>query len=107
MHSCGPSLAVALQASNLGTNHCVTNMQMTNNWKNVSICHTCNSTVTVPISFSLAESDAVDDAGMVEFVTDHRILGSQQDLKQTSVSIKATGIQDSVLGAMKGADLGF
>ncbi len=37
----------------------------------------------------LAEPDAVDDAGVVQGVADHGILGSQQGLKQAAVRVEA------------------
>lgn len=53
--------------------------------------------VAVTELLRLAEADAVDDAGVVQFITDDCILGCQQCFKKTRVGIEAGRIQDRIL----------
>jgi hypothetical protein len=47
----------------------------------------------------LAQADAVDDGGVVEFVADDRVLLAQQRFEQAAVGVERGGVQDGVLGA--------
>ena len=55
----------------------------------------------------LAEPEPVNDAGVVELVADGAVFLLEQHLKQPSIGIKATGIQDGVFPPMEGRDLAF
>lgn len=45
------------------------------------------------------QSDAIDDGGVVELITDDGVLSRQQRLKQTRVGVETAGVQNRVLGA--------
>ena len=53
--------------------------------------------VLVTESLSLAETDAVDDGGVVQLVGDDCIIGTEQCLEQTGVSVEAGCVQDGVI----------
>ena len=58
--------------------------------------------VVVTITFCLAETNAVDDAGMVQFVTDDSILSGEDGLKQTAIGIKTGRVKDRVIHSEEG-----
>jgi hypothetical protein len=47
-----------------------------------------------PSALCFAESDAVDDACVIELVADHGIFRRQDRLKEPAVCIEAAGVQD-------------
>ena len=61
----------------------------------------------VPELLSLAQSDAVYDGRVVEFIWDDGILGSEQNLENASVGIEARGVQDSILATVELRDFRF
>ena len=60
--------------------------------------------VAVTESLRFRETDAVDDAGVVELVGDDRVLGVEQSLEQAAVGVEAGAVQDRVLGSEKLTD---
>jgi len=58
-------------------------------------------TVFVAIALSLAQTDAIDNAGVIELVTDDGILGAKQRLKDTAVGVEAGAIKNRIFGAQK------
>jgi hypothetical protein len=52
----------------------------------------------------LAESDAVDQAGVVQGVADDGVLLAEEHLKESAVGVETGTIEDRVLGAQEGAD---
>src|SRR5262245_3351528 len=58
----------------------------------------------VAIALGLAETDPVDDRGMVERVADDGILFAEQRLEQSAISVEARGIEDRVAGAEEAGD---
>ncbi len=60
--------------------------------------------IRIPIPLRLAETDAVDDAGVVQLVADDGAIGIQQRLEQAAVGIEARRIQDRILGAKERRD---
>ena len=60
--------------------------------------------VRVAKALRLAQADAVDDAGVVERVADHRVLLAEQRLEQPAVRVEARRIEDRVLGAEEAAE---
>src|SRR5437763_205105 len=63
--------------------------------------------VLVTDALRVAEADAIDDAGVIEFVTDHRVLIGEQRFEQTAVSVEARRVKNGVLGAEKLCQRGF
>jgi hypothetical protein len=59
--------------------------------------------VPVPVSelLSFAESDSVDDGGMVELVGDDCVIGTEKLLEDSGVCVKTTCVQNGVLAGMK------
>ena len=55
--------------------------------------------VAVAQPLGLAESDAVDDRGVVQLVGNDGIVGPQQGLEQAAVGVEARGVEDRVGGA--------
>ena len=55
----------------------------------------------VPKFASFAQSDPIDDGGVVEFIWQDCILGSEEDLKQSCVGIEAGGIQNGIFSAVE------
>src|SRR6267143_1570958 len=53
--------------------------------------------VAMPLRF--AESDTVDDAGVVEFVTDDCVLIGEQRFEKSAIGVKGARIKDRVFGA--------
>jgi len=53
----------------------------------------------------LRQADAVDNAGMVERVTDYGVFGTENSFKQTAVGVKTGRIQNGIFRTMKIADL--
>mmetsp|Transcript_64028 Transcript_64028/g.165306 ORF Transcript_64028/g.165306 Transcript_64028/m.165306 type:complete len:265 (-) Transcript_64028:15-809(-) len=60
--------------------------------------------VVVPIALCLAETDAVDDRGVIQRIGDHGILGPEDGLEDAGVGIEAAGEEDGVLCAVELAD---
>mmetsp|Transcript_65596 Transcript_65596/g.140220 ORF Transcript_65596/g.140220 Transcript_65596/m.140220 type:complete len:358 (+) Transcript_65596:63-1136(+) len=63
--------------------------------------------VVVAVTLSLAETDAIDDGGMVQGVGDHSILRPEACLKEPGVGIEARWEENGVLCAMELADRSF
>ena len=63
--------------------------------------------VAIAKALCLAQAHTIDDAGVVEFIADHRIFLAQQRFEQTTVGIKARSVENRVLGAQKCRDRGF
>ncbi len=63
--------------------------------------------VFVAVALRFAEADAVDDRGVVEFVTDHGVLGGEERFEGAAVGIEAGRVEDRVLGAEKRAEAFF
>ncbi len=61
--------------------------------------------VLVPPPLGLAESDAVDDRGVVELVRDDGVFLADQLLEDSGVGVKAAGVKDGILLAMEAGDL--
>ena len=55
--------------------------------------------VAIAEALRFAEADAVNDAGVVEFVGDDGVLRSQQRLEEPAVGIEAGAVEKRVLGA--------
>ena len=60
--------------------------------------------IAVAITLSLAQPDAVDDAGMVELIRDDGVLFREQCFEQTAVGIEARAVEDGVIGTEETAD---
>ena len=60
--------------------------------------------VRVTESLRFGQADTVDDAGVVQRVTDDRIFGTEYGLEQAAIRVEARRIEDGILGAEKGAD---
>src|SRR5205807_6188202 len=61
--------------------------------------------VTVALGF--AKPDAIDNAGMVEFVRNDGVFRAQERFEQPAVGVKARGVKNSVFGAEELAELRF
>ncbi len=61
----------------------------------------------IPESLRFAQADAVDDAGVIQGIADHRVLGAEDGLEQAAVGVEARGVEDRVLGAQERADAGL
>ena len=59
--------------------------------------------VGVAQALRLAQADAVDDAGVVQRIADHRIALVEQRFEQTAVRVEARGVENRVLHAEEGA----
>ncbi|KKK95540.1 hypothetical protein LCGC14_2671780, partial [marine sediment metagenome] len=55
--------------------------------------------VAIAITRGLAQAHPVDDAGVVEFVRDHRVLRAEQGLEQAAIGVETRRIEDGVPGA--------
>ncbi len=57
----------------------------------------------MPVSklLSFAESDSVDDGGMVELVGDDCVIRTEKLLEDSGVGVKTTCVQNGVLAGMK------
>ena len=62
---------------------------------------TAHVSVLVSESCSAAEPDAVNDAGVVEFVRDDSVIAAQQCLKQTGVRVETARVQQGVVAPVK------
>ena len=65
------------------------------------------SLLLVAVALGLAEPDAVDDAGVVQFVADDRVLRAEDGLEEPAVGVEARAIEDRVLGAEESRDRRF
>ena len=65
--------------------------------------------VIVPVSMTLrlAEPDAVDDAGVVQFIGDDGIFGPEQCFEQTRVRVKTRGIENGVVHSQEPGETRF
>ena len=63
--------------------------------------------VGVTVTAGLAETDAVNDRGMVQGVADDGVLFAHQRFEDAAVGVEATGIKLRVFHAEKAAELGF
>ena len=63
--------------------------------------------VQVAEALGFAEADAVNDAGVVQFVGDDGVLRPEQRLEQAAVGVEAGGVEDRVFGAEELAELGL
>ena len=63
--------------------------------------------VLVTKTTCLAQSDAVNNAGMVQCVADNGVLVVEQRFKQAAIGIETRGIQNRVLSAQVLADATF
>ena len=61
--------------------------------------------IAVAVALRLAETDAVDDRGMVELVGDDGVLLPEQCLEQAAIGVEAGGIEDRVVGLEPGREL--
>ena len=59
--------------------------------------------VLVAEPLGLAEPDAVDDAGVVQFVRDDGVLGAEKRLEQAAVGVEARRVEDRVVHAEEAA----
>ena len=57
--------------------------------------------VLVAKALRFAEPDAVDDARVVQFIADDRVLLAEQRLEQAAVGVEAGGVENRVFGAEK------
>lgn len=55
----------------------------------------------VAVLLSLAQSDAVNNGGVIELVGDDGVVGSQEHLEKSSISVKTTRIEDGVFSSVK------
>ena len=60
--------------------------------------------VFITKAHGLAQANAVNDGGVVQFITDDSILFRQEGLKQPAVGIKAGGVEDRVIRSEKGRE---
>ena len=63
--------------------------------------------VLIAEPLGLAETDAVDDGGVVELVGDDGVLGPQDGLEEAAVGVEAGGVEDGVLHAHEPGDPRF
>ncbi len=63
--------------------------------------------VLVAQSLSFAQPDAIDDAGVVEFIGDDCIFGSEDRFKESAVGVPAGVVEDRIFLANELADLGL
>ena len=61
----------------------------------------------VSVLLGLAQSDAVDDGGVVELVRKHRILRAQNLFEEPCIRVETAGVQNGVLATMELGDLVF
>jgi hypothetical protein len=64
-------------------------------------------TIAVTEFCRLAEADAVDDAGMIQFIGDDSVFRLQERLKQPAVGIEAGTVEDAVFRSQEGAQTLF
>ena len=69
------------------------------------VLQVCHVLVTVDLASGLAETDAVDDARVVQGVADDGVLRPEHCLEQPRVGVEARGVQDRRLGAEPARDL--
>ena len=55
--------------------------------------------ILIAITDSLAEANAVDDRCVIEGIGDNSILVRQERFKKATISIEASGVEDSIFGA--------
>src|SRR5213078_603107 len=48
-----------------------------------------------------AEPDAIDDAGVIQFIADHRVFVAEQCLKQAAVCIETGWVKNRIFGAQE------
>ncbi len=65
--------------------------------------------VIVPVakSLSLTQTDAIDDAGMIELIRNDGILICQQSFEESTIRIETGAVQDCVFGSEEFAELCF
>ncbi len=63
--------------------------------------------VAIAKALRLAQPDAIDDAGMIQFVGDDRVLRIQQRFKEAAVGIETGAIENRVFCAEKLAEPSF
>ena len=59
----------------------------------------CHVGISIAVALSLAKTHTVDDRCVVQSVRDDSILGSEQRLEYTTISIEASSVEDSILSA--------
>src|SRR6185437_16903259 len=64
----------------------------------------CHVVVGIAVALRLAETDAVDDAGVIERIGNDGITLIEQRLEETAVGIEAGGVEDGILGAEETAE---
>ena len=60
--------------------------------------------VAVAIAAGLAQGDAVDDAGVVQFIRDGRIFFTEEGFEQAAVGVEAGGVENGVFCAQECAE---
>ena len=55
-------------------------------------------------SLRLAESDPVNDAGMIQLIAQDRVLGAEEGFKEPAVGVHARGVEDGIAGAQEPRD---
>lgn len=63
--------------------------------------------ILIAETLCLAETDAVDDAGMVQGIADDGVFGSEQSFEESAVRIETGTVEDRILRAEKCGDLLF
>ena len=61
----------------------------------------------VSVLLGLAEPYSVNDGRVVESVGEDGVLGAEDLLKEAGVGVEAAGVQDGVIAAVEGGDLGL
>lgn len=59
----------------------------------------------IAVLLRLAETDAVDDGGVVQLVGDDGVLGAEENLKDACICVKAARIEDSILTPVEAGNL--
>jgi hypothetical protein len=57
--------------------------------------------VLVTKALRFAEPDAIDDAGVIQFIADHRVFVGEQRLEQAAVCVEAGWVKNRIFGAEK------
>jgi len=63
--------------------------------------------VAITQAFRLAEAYAVDDAGVVQFVSEDGVALIEKRLEQTAVGVEAGGIENGIVFPQKARDVAF
>ena len=63
--------------------------------------------IFVAEALCLAQTDAIDDRRVIQFIRSNRVFSTKQRFKNAPVRIEARGIQNGFFGLQKGADFLF